>query len=192
MLPQDIYLETQRKTILVPVDTLIGTPERNSALISILQESISKDISSSDNRVNIINQFRLFYVAILSALVTLIYGANKASNQIRIYLLFFIVCIYGLEVHHNDLNYRLDNFRKVKHRDIEFLINMNPNNTTWYNVIPSDTLWNGNKDVESSARLTNEFRKLVKICQPDLDQVVIYIFPWVFLFLSKPKIKNTA
>ena len=187
----EVSTDARRTTILVPVDTLISTPSRNSALISILQESISKDLSMSESRTNINIQFRLFYVAILAALVTLVYSSNVSSIPIRLYLLMFIFCMYGLEVHHEDLNWRLDNLRNIKHHDIEFLINLNPGNTTWYNVCPSDSVWNELKvtslNNDLSSRLKTWSRKLRRFCQPDFDQVVIYILPWIFLFYFKPK-----
>ncbi len=162
----------------------------NMQLISVLNSYMALDITSFEGRENLKSQNRLFYAAILAALVSLLFMKDTPKLRIKTFLLFFIVLMYFLEVHREDLDNRYFVGYDIKGLAVEKLIN-DKFPTTWY-YVTGDSL---TAKMKEANKLENRIpRKLLRVINPDLEQVAFYLIPfsaiyWLPVFNSKKRRK---
>jgi hypothetical protein len=150
----------------------------NSMLISLLHENMALDVTAFEGRENIKTQNRLFYAAILAALASFLFLKDSPNPMIRRFLLLFIVLMYLLEVHREDLDNRYFVGFDIKGLEVEKLINAKTT-TSWY-YVTGDSL---NAKMAESNKLTNRFpRKLRRAINPDSEQIAFYLIPWAAIY----------
>ena len=128
-------------------------------------------------------QIRLFYVAILAGLSTLLFHNNLMSRKkIRIVLLTLIILIYFLEVHKNDLYKRQLAVYHIKDAAIHSLAHLDPTDSTWYSIEYDSVRakWNNACD-KNNARI----RKLIASTRPNPEQIIFYVIPFGALFVYR-------
>jgi len=153
----------------------------NLTLISLLHENMALDVTSLEGRENIKTQNRLFYAAILAALASLLFMKDSPNPTIRTFLLFFILVMYLLEVHREDLDNRYSAGFDIKGLEVEKLINAK-STTPWY-FVTGDSV--NAKMAESNKLLSRVPRKLQRAANPDLEQVAFYFIPWIAIYSLK-------
>jgi hypothetical protein len=179
----------------------IDAAAHNKVLIDVLQQRLAIDYSSLTSSLSIKMQFRLFYTAILAGLSSLLFStsiSNKTKNiVIRRVLLSMIIIMYLLEVHFDDLYTRKDDVSKVKYMSVDSLVNLKPNDSTWYDL---NNKWETSDSESVAAKWDSvskgnvpRIRKLKAALSLNVEQIVYYWFPWFFLFYYPyyPSIKKT-
>jgi len=150
-------------------------------LVNVLQERMSLDGISISSVEETKMQLRLFYAAILAGVASILFTkGKKESKTVGIVLLFLIVPMYLLEVHRNDLYQRQVTVYATKGIAVDFLVNLPPQDTTWY-VLTND-------NVNAAYNLAGETRfrrKILTSLQPDPEQILFYLLPmWGIYVLS--------
>jgi hypothetical protein len=162
--------------------------ERKQYITEIFLQHLTTTTQFETNHQQIIMQTRLFYAAILAALFTVAILSEKKS--FKIWLIIFITCVsmYGIDTHLRDLGIRLHHYAKIVDNTRDVILNILPNDTTYYNL---------NYDVFET--IDNEYakypdlymRKINLAIKPDLLQSIYYFLPmgvgW-FSYLRTTKI----
>jgi hypothetical protein len=152
----------------------------NSNLMTFLQEGLARQSSEISSRENTKTQTRLFYVTILAALVA-VFAAKGANSNLAIVAVPMVLTIlmYGLEINQDDLNRRGIDYYHIGIRATEKLVDLNPNDATWY--FTDGRLVQAKED---SVSKTSAMRKLQKAFHPSFDQWILYVFPfWLMCLL---------
>lgn len=155
--------------------------DHNALIISTLNQWMSIDGNQNANRESIKMQIRLFYVAIFAALIAFLFRKNDDSRtRVINYLLILISLIYAIEVHFNDMSYRRTDSYLVKAKAVNLLVNTYQRELIWY-IINYDnfrTAWEKSGEKEERWR-----RKFFMALKPDVEQILLYLFPFVWLLL---------
>jgi hypothetical protein len=178
-----IYGEASKKiaeTIILK-DTInlnIDIQKNNSEVISYLKELLSNDHLEITTQENIRMQLRLFYVAILAAIISFLFSdkALAKKNIIKV-ILFIIIAMYSLEIHHHDLFKRSIAASFVRSHAITNIIN-NPTDNISYKL----NFDNLHKRMECSAQNRIK-RKIQTAFVLDAERFIFYIFPFSFLLI---------
>jgi hypothetical protein len=155
--------EFENTSVLKRIDSLsvfTNNPiAHNSILVKVLQEQ--QAIVGNDLLANrtVEMQIRLFYVAILAGLSSLLFHKdNESKHTIRRVLLSLIILMYLLEVHLNDLNKRQYAVSYIKDVAIDSLVHLSPTDATWF-AIKYDSV--ATKWSKASEKCNTWSRKLV-------------------------------
>jgi hypothetical protein len=157
--------------------SLKDVKEHNLTLISTLQERETSERDSWEYRQNNLNQVHAIYFGILVVILSLILK-GETRGKIRLYLLplVLIIMMYGVTVHHQDLNCR-SNIQYVKTRQaVEKLAYSIPNDSTWYTLNYTEL-----HDSISSLHLKRFRRKFQIAYHPQMEQIVFYIVPFILI-----------
>jgi hypothetical protein len=127
-------------------------------------------------------QIRLFYEAMLAGLASIFLTRSKDSKlSIGVILLFFIMLMYALEIHRDDLAKRAISAFYIKGGELNKLVNSGPSDNTWYHFVPDSLQQQMNAASKSENRTR---RKFLAACQPNLEQIAFYLVPWVLLYVA--------
>ena len=159
----------------------------HSVLINLLQEreTSSDNLISSGQSIKM--QSLMFYCAIISGLVYLIFIWNgKMRKKIIFITLIVIPLFYIVDIHQQDLLQRKMTTRSITSNSINQLAN--PYNDTIYvlNVNMSEQYNNATKLPERWIR-----KAYKSIFSPDLLQFVYFILPWFSLLIFRKTLKKT-
>jgi len=161
--------------------------EHNKIIIATLQERESTAYSLRMARESNVKQTRTIYIAILVVLLSLLFTKKKEDLELSIKLILILCTIlvfYLVEVHSEDLLHRQDNSVLIIARSIEDIVNSTSINSFWYTLDYSNYLSQIYEATNGSF-----IRKLIKSAHPDIEQVGIYILP--FLLICIWLIKNS-
>jgi len=152
-------------------------------LLDIIAEQSSTSYNILSAYDNAKNQVRLFYSVIIAALVTVMFtGGIKTRGPVAAVALFVIASMYMIEVSFADLSHRevaKDTTLGVAQKK---LIDLTPSDSTWYTLYYSarDSLAN-----EASAPCVMHRRKIALAFQPNFEQVVYYVIPFLIVFFVR-------
>lgn len=156
----------------------------NDILREKQQADLTTDVTVLTTQENTRTQTRMFFVTILAAIVTYLIsdkGRSLAAKPVKTWpaqslLMFLIVSVYGLEVHHDYLNQRSLDTYHIRSKSVEALLDLEPNNTVWYvarydSLAKQDSLANANRWKEKTYRAFH----------PSLDHKIFYISPLILV-----------
>ena len=149
----------------------------NETLLSFLKELIANDTNSIVEQEDIKMQIRLFYVAIISVLITfLLKEMNLLRPQVKFVLLLVILSMYSLEIHNHDMHKRSLAAKFVKIKTYQLLSNKYPSKTEYdLNLGYLDS-------VLQNATKGSLIRKIKTAFILDTERIIFYIIPLVGLF----------
>jgi hypothetical protein len=126
-------------------------------------------------------QMRGFYVLILAGLITIFLAKNTpGKSTLAIIMMAIIGVMYGLEVHQLDLYERYRASVYVYSDAINDLVDSLNTSGIWYKFDYSEMKAAMKSADSSSIRWT---RKALKATHPSYDQLAIYVFPFLLLFI---------
>ena len=184
ILPPRPQTLVQHSTTLLVADTVRHfrpdqIPTHNSNLINFLQANCARASSEIGVMENTKSQTRLFYVAIAAALITVLSGKNVTWNMLSVVgPMFLITLMYALEIHKDDANKRSFDCYTVEVRATEIVVNLHPNETTWY-------IKDGYLLVQRDSVLHKYScsRKAMAFFHPTADQFTLFVVPFFIVFL---------
>ncbi|TSA16821.1 hypothetical protein D4R75_13065 [bacterium] len=170
-------LFSPRTQMLFPVTTkqyqAHGVSIHNSYLMTFLEANLARQSSEISSRENTKAQTRLFYAAILAAVIAFFSLRGGNSHPVIVVVpMVLIVSMYVLEIHQDDLNRRSFDYYHAETNAIETLVDLNPTDTTWYRK-EGDTI----QHVVDSVHNTRVARKIQAAFHPSLDQIIFYFIP---------------
>lgn len=157
--------------------------KHNAALIAKIEGDRALDAAQSSSREASKMQTRAFYVASLAALLSVVLLRDKnvgTKKNVGIIMLFFILAIYGLEVHLDDNFERSRAYFDNRGGAIDSLVNAHMSTPYWY--IYKLEPFRGQVD-SVSKRGIRLCRKVRAFLKPDMEQMVLYVFPWSVVYL---------
>ncbi len=147
----------------------------NKSISDFLTELITNDQNSVISREESKMQMRLFYVAILSALISFLLNKKYNLNKkIIIVLIFIILSMYGLEIHNYDMLKRGQASLEVKVIATNTLLNEDSSSVK-YNLNLEPLI---SKMKDSSNSLTRKIKTALII---DVERFIFYILPLMLL-----------
>jgi hypothetical protein len=151
----------------------------NNLVISTLQERESTAYNLRMSRESDIKQSRTIYIAILVVLLSLLFNMKNITIDLNIKLLLIITIFvsYLVEVHSYDLLQRQDNCVEIIARSTEEIINSYSLNSTWFTLDYNKYL----RQIDEASK-GSFIRKLIRATHPDIEQIGIYILPFVIIF----------
>ena len=151
--------------------------EHNKIIISTLQEREATRDNAMVSRENNLREIRTIYVALLGIILAIVFNKKNNKKLVIFLLLLLIGSIYSIEVHVKDLLHREQGCCAVVHRSVEEIINSDKIYSEYF-VINFDKLLNQQYEAHNS-RFS---RKLWKAYDPDLEQIVLYVIPFVLIY----------
>ncbi len=177
------YLHLGNVSIIKRVDTLstskYNNTEHNLVLINLLQQKIQdKQIgikAIQGYQVNVKN----FYTLILIAILSIVFNKwkDKAPTNIIFLGLIFILIMYAVNVHLDDMQSRIRYYQNMTSAAVDTLVSSYPYSKSWYKTDFTSLL----KNMEE-AKDKRVIRKLKEGLQPGPSQFVFYFFPWIVLY----------
>jgi len=162
--------------------------EHNKTIISTLQEREATRDNVSVARENNLRETRTIYVALLGIILAIVFNQKNNKKWVILWLLLLIGGIYSIEVHLKDLLHREQGCCAVVHRSVEEIVNTDKIYNEYFVINYAELL--NQQDKAHNNRLC---RKLWKAFDPDLEQLVLYVFPflliygWLLRIVSKKK-----
>ncbi len=160
----------------------------SNTLLQHLSLASQDKLAQDDSRI----QTRLFYAAILTALISFILSDKNKNNRNKkgkiILTISVIILMYLLDVHLLDLGWRKHQASITISKTKDSLQNT-PNTTNWYKI-DFNKLYDFNKKQECD----HIGRKLCRLIKPEFAQMIFYIIPlcilWIYFVceLIKPHI----
>ena len=181
--PDSIYglsNDTLARAILVPKDlsnlTQTEIDSHNGYVLSSMKELIANDNSSYNTKEEGKMQIRLFYVAILSVLVSFLLNKKSISKASPIFILIIVILtMYGFEIHNHDTDKRSLAAKFVKVKAYEFLLNEYPTKVKY--DLDLDTL--------NSAMINptkhSLIRKIESAFTLDMERIIFYLVPFLLI-----------
>lgn len=187
-------LNSCKITILLKVDSLDverhNTIEHNSKLLNLLQKRMQNQQDGITAKIGFQSEARNFYTVILIGIFSIIFSNQKEKKNLQRNMIFlgfaFILIMYLMDIHYKDMIER-NVFTINMHRlNIETLVNSYPNNDSWYQLDFSEL-----KEVMDTVHFERIQRKITKVFQPDLAQIVFFIIPLIVMyFFGRPFLRK--
>ena len=152
--------------------------EHNKTIISTLQEREATRENVSVSRENNLRETRTIYFALLGIILAIVFNQKNNKKLVIFLLLLLIGGIYSIEVHLKDLLHREQGCCAVVNRSVEEIVNTDKIYNEYF-VINYDELLN-QQDKAHDDRL---YRKLCKAYDPDLEQIVLYVIPFLLIYV---------
>jgi hypothetical protein len=149
--------------------------KRNQFLFNSLQMHQSIVANFEKAAIDSVNQARLFYVTLMAALLAIIVIKEKKMLGI-IGMVIIIVIMFYLDVHYLDLKFRQHESVVTVSYTKDSLANISPSSIA-YNNIDFDKLRGYTDYLDATAGL----RKGMNLVNPDLDQDILYIKPFLLV-----------
>ena len=184
--PMDSDIDIFKRVDSVKV-SLAKVSSHNEDFLTLLEQREASSRSQYSSHENVLAQARTIYVAILSILISLIFG-REPTNKILIcwILLCLISVMYLLDIHTCDLMERETYTNQLISKTINKRLNANPLDSTWFAVADS-----AYQEQLAKASLWPDrwYRKFVEAFHPSLVQLSYYLIPFLFLhyYLARKK-----
>ncbi|MCG6959808.1 hypothetical protein LJE82_07960 [bacterium BMS3Abin03] len=152
----------------------------NKLIISTLQEREATANGLLVSRESNIKQARTIYIAILAVLLTLLFSNKKENGRTNIQLVLIIIIIlsYLIEVHSIDFLERENDCTNIISKSTEKIVNSNMLDAVWIKL----DYQKYDREVEKAS--DGSFcRKLNSAVHPDIEQIGIYIVPFLFIYI---------
>jgi hypothetical protein len=155
--------------------------EHNNTLLNTQQSLQALSFSWLASLESQRNQARTLLFAIFIFIITSVIKTKSNKNQPLLWVLFFLIpMLYYLDVHFEDIYRRNYNIKVGIDASVLKLIEMNPNDTTFWVY---DHLMLKKQFQDASLTPERWKRKLHSAFRPNMEQCIYYIFPWGFIFL---------
>jgi hypothetical protein len=151
--------------------------EHNKIIIATLQEREATRENVSVSRENNLKETRTMYVALLGIILAIVFNQKNNKKLVIFLLLLLIGGIYSIEVHLKDLLHREQGCCGVVNRSVEEIVNTDKIYNEYF-VINYDKLLNQ----QHKAHDDRLYRKLWKAYDPDLEQIVLYVIPFLLIY----------
>jgi len=158
--------------------TKIEIVEHNTTIISTLQEREATRDNLSVSKENSLRETHTIYVALLGIILAIVFNQKNNKRLVIGLLLLLIVGIYSIEVHIKDLMHREQGCCSVLHRSVEEIVNTDKIYNEYF-VINYHELLNQ----QYKAHDDRLYRKLWKAVHPDLEQWVLYVIPFLLIYV---------
>jgi len=177
--------------IIKAIDSLSNTLEsteilnHNELLISVLNQQEASAYTYDVIYIDSLNQARTIYIIILAAILSFL--SVKFNRKALVVLSIFILIMYLVEVHIQDLFDRQVDCRTIISRTQEDMVNSNSLDSIWYSLDYTEFL--NQQFLASDTRLK---RKIWKSFNPNYEQIAFYIIPWfaIYIFLIRLEYKE--
>jgi hypothetical protein len=147
----------------------------NSNMMTFLQANLARESSEIGVAENTKSQTRLFYVAILAAMIVVLSTIKENSHPAMIGIpIILIVSMYLLEIHQDDLNRRGVDYYRAEIHATETLVDLKPTDMNWYRK-DGYALQNASDSVHNTN--TRIARKIQAALRPSVDQIIFYFIP---------------
>ncbi len=155
--------------------------QHNSELISLLQEreTTGDNLTSSSEEGR--RQTKTIYIAVFAILIPTLLNKDRINKiPILIGLSIYIMIMYGLDVHQEDMFKRGQLTQGITHHALESLIDTTAKGNIRYllNYKAASAQW----DSAGKSMSDRFYRKLWYAGDMNPEHVVYYIIPWVLLF----------
>lgn len=151
--------------------------EHNKIIISTLQVREATRDNAIVSRENNLREIRTIYVALLGIILAIVFNQKNNKKWVIFWLLLLIGSMYMIEVHLKDLLHREQGCCAVVHRSVEEIVNTDKIYDEYF-VINYDELLNQ----QDKAHDNRIYRKLWKAFDPDLEQWVLYVIPFLLIY----------
>lgn len=152
--------------------------EHNKIIISTLQEREATRDNLSVSKENNLRETRTIYVALLGIILAIVLNQRNNKKLIIVLLLLLIGGIYSIEVHLKDLIHRGQGCCSILHRSVEEIVSTDKIYNKYF-VLNFDELLNQ----QYNAHDDRIYRKLWKAFDPDWEQWVLYVFPFLLIYV---------
>ncbi|MGD8305815.1 MAG: hypothetical protein PVF17_04100 [Ignavibacteria bacterium] len=152
--------------------------EHNKTIITTLQEREATRDNARVSRENNIKETRTIYVALLGIILAIVFNQKNNKKWIIFLLLLLIGCIYSMEVHIKDLLHRDQGCCSVVHRSVEEIVSTDKIYKEFFVLNYEEFL-----KQQINAGDDRLYRKLWKANNPDLEQIVLYVLPFVGIYV---------
>jgi energy-coupling factor transporter transmembrane protein EcfT len=185
------YLHLGNISIIKRVDTLSTSNYNNTEHNLVLSNLLQQKLQDQQNGIKAIQGYQVevrnFYTLILIAILSFLFNKQK-KNGSSIYIILlgfiFIIIMYAIDVHSNDLQSRIRYSQNMTNAAVDSLVSSYPYSHSWYKI-DYDSLSN---KMNAVAALDNRFfRKIKEGLQPGPLQIVFYFFPWIVLYFMNRK-----
>jgi len=161
----------------------------NQNILMILNQRNNRLITYIMDMKSSISQGRMIYFMLLVAIITFILAGSEANNnkslrtKTRNALPIFLVAIilmYFVEIHIQDQLVKPSHRRKLAQNAVEKIVNTYKEDNVYYSLCFEDEYNILNERDKNKNKIR---RKLFKMLQPDIIQIIFYLIPG-FLFIS--------
>lgn len=157
----------------------------NNSIYEFLIQWVVIENEGIATRESSLMQMRGFYAIIVAALISVVLVRDKqVSRTAALILMSIIVIMYTLEVHQIDLNKRYNQKVSVYSRDVLTLAETPDQNKTWFKV--DDTSLESQM-TQAGFWMARWPRVILTALRPEVDQLALYVFPFLVLFWWYPK-----
>lgn len=145
------------------------------------QSAISQNILNAYDNAK--NQVRFFYSAIIAALLTVMFTVSAVKrDRVAVVALLVIASMYMLEVSFADLSNRQVAKNTALGLAQDTLSDLMPSDSTWYSL---DYSAHVSQADSASGPAVRRYRKIALALQPNLEQFVYYVIPFILFLVCR-------
>ena len=151
--------------------------QHNLNLISSLEMRETLGANSILSNNDGLRQTRSIYIGVIGILLTFIF-TRRDNNKAYIIILSLIVLFYGLDIHLKDLIQRSIDSNQITSHALDSIVKQKPIDNIWYNIDYSK------RNLQyPNIRDARIFRKLNAAFNPNIVQIVFFLFPFVAIYM---------